>query len=522
MKLSEIINKWDNYEKQLNTECNNNYTMTADQQFIINGVLSEYNNRSVKYGVLNSPSGCGKTTVIRALEKECEKRNISIAITASTGKAASALGGKTIHSYLSLKMVQNEEAESHDEALQLSTEISIDSSKKVDILVIDESSMIGQKMFSMIKSAGFNYVLFVLDASQLPPVKEKAIEWESLHCTQFKLTKTLRARDKDLLKLFEDFKEYRDGNKESLYLDDYVNGRNIISIDYDDMDYIPVNSECCSVAYRNKIVEFLVDKLTHKNHNMYNLNSGVTVTEIVKNEKTKGSDFITEQVFYNGEDVKIELLTNETVALVKNGYCYYKNFKINLSKNKMGINITNTDDNRFFHLKIPEDDFVEYTSLACIDDSYFVFLWDKSEDEYEELLSNEFMKLKPYLRTSREVKKIMKNKNFDLSVIDSEVRDIFNTSDSGGEFIARYKESDFGRNIARLWNRFYNVKAIVSARKTTSRTINKAQGISIPAVVVTDVSFYGASLSAQYVAVTRCKHCLILVKNVPNIVRGEV
>ena len=44
------------------------------------------------------------------------------------------------------------------------------------------------------------------------------------------------------------------------------------------------------------------------------------------------------------------------------------------------------------------------------------------------------------------------------------------------------------------WADFLSVKSVVSARPTTSRTIHKAQGISVPAVVVTDMSFYGASL----------------------------
>lgn len=518
-KLSEIVSYFDNYEKKLNEQLDGGcYSLTDEQQAIVDGVLREY--KYAQFSVLNSPSGCGKTVTIRAIEKECEKRNISIAITASTGKAASALKGQTIHSFMSLKMVANEDAETHEDALVLSKDIQV--KENVDILIIDEASMIGMSLFNTIRKGGFKYILFVLDSSQLPPVKDKHIEWEKLQCTQYKLTKTLRARDKDMLQLFDDFKKYRDGEMQSLSLDDYVNGRNIISIDYEDMDYIPANSESCSVAYRNKIVEDLVSKITHKNHYMYNLNSGVSVTEIVPKEKGTGSDFINEQVYYNGEDVKIVLLTNETVAIVKNGYAYYNKFKLSLSKNKTGLTVTNTETEQKFYLRIPDDGIVEYTSLACIDDSYFVFLWDKSEDEYNELLEAEFISLKKYLLPNREIKKLLNGKHFDITSIPDEVVKIYHETDSINDFACEYQQSSFFKEKNSAWSRFMNAKAVCSARLTTSRTINKAQGVSIPAVVVTDVSFYGASLSAQYVAVTRCKHALILVKNVPNIVKGEI
>jgi hypothetical protein len=159
--------------------------------------------------------------------------------------------------------------------------------------------------------------------------------------------------------------------------------------------------------------------------------------------------------------------------------------------------------------------------LACIDDTYFVFLWDKSEDEYNELLESEFLKLRKYLRPNIQIKKLLQGKHCDMSEIPKEVLDIYNTSESLVEFEAEYSQSQFFREKNFAWMNFMNAKSICSARKTTSRTINKAQGVSIPVVVVTDVSFYGASLSAQYVGVTRCKHSLVLVKNVPNIVRGE-
>lgn len=516
-KLSEIVSYFDKYENELNNNSNTVFSMTDEQKNIVDTVLREYKT-SKNFAVLDSASGTGKSFTIKQLIKECEKRKISYAVTATTGKASSALGGVTIHSYIGLKMIQNDEAEVAEDALKLSDATKIDN--KVDILIIDEFSMAGYGLYNTIKKCNFNYILVALDSSQLPPVKDKAVDYCSFPCTQFKLTKTMRARDKDMLKLFDDFKLYRDGNIDSLNLKDYVNGRNIIEIDYSDVDYLPANTESCSVAYRNKIVEDLVGKLTHKNHNMYNLNNGVGITRLVDKKNGNGKDFVNEQVFYNGEDVKIELLTNETQAIVKNGYCFYKNFKISLSKNKNGLSITDGNNGDMFYLKIPEDNIVEQCSLACIEDKYFIFLWDKSEDEYNEEVENAFLKLKPFLIPHREIKKFINGKDCNFDVVPKEIINLIDNSDSRDEFESMYEQSELFKNRNRGWVNFLNIKSVCSARATTSRTISKAQGISVPVIIVTNNSFYGASLAAQYVAVTRGKHCLVLVNNHPNIVKG--
>ena len=63
---------------------------------------------------------------------------------------------------------------------------------------------------------------------------------------------------------------------------------------------------------------------------------------------------------------------------------------------------------------------------------------------------------------------------------------------------------------------YLSTNKIVSARVTTARSIHKGTRNVIPCVVVTDQSFYGASVSAQYVALTRGKYGLILVQNTPE------
>jgi len=89
------------------------------------------------------------------------------------------------------------------------------------------------------------------------------------------------------------------------------------------------------------------------------------------------------------------------------------------------------------------------------------------------------------------------------------------------ELIDWFNGSDYTVSRKAAWVEYLSARATVSARYTTSRTIHKAQGVSIPAVVITDLSFFGASKSAQYVAVTRAKHGIVFVENVPDVFHGE-
>jgi len=533
MKLSELINKFDKLDKE--DVANGKQVLTPDQAFIFRDVFKRYNTKD-RYGVLDAKSGSGKTTLIRVMIKYAQTNSIKIAVTASTGKAASALEGRTIHSYLGLKMVQNDDAETKDDALKLKIDTdSIEDSP--DILIIDEASMIGQTLFTAIDKARFNFVLFVLDSSQLPPVKEKKVVWSTIADIQYNLTKTLRAKDPRMMKLFEDFREYKEGNIQNLNLFDYVNGDNIVAIDYEDMDYIPANSECCVVGYRNKLVEYICDTVTAPNHSLYNLNTGITVTRMSATSQSPESngfykrDFVQEIAYYNGEDVSIEKLDKETQQLVSKGWCIHNNRKLSLNKNKTGITISallNTpvlygaseprDDKTY--LGFPHNDIVSKCTLACIDNEEYVLLWDKSEEEYNQILDHFFKQLSPFLKFKRAIKSYRKNHNADINILPRYIQDALRSM-SRPEFENWYAETEEGVRTKNAWKDFLSAKSVVSARYTTSRTIFKAQGISVPAVVITNDSFYGASLAAEYVAVTRGKQGLILVSNVPDKWKGK-
>ena len=531
MKLSQLVSKFD----AMDIGNNNVYpSLTDDQKKIHDDVFNEYKS-NVKFALLDARSGSGKTTTIRAIEKKAKELDITVHITASTGKASSALGGRTIHSYLGLKMIQNDNAIDSDDALILKRSESASIVGKPDILIIDESSMIGMTLFNEIKKENFKYVLFVMDSNQLPPVKEKAVKWDNVVQSRHFLTKTLRAQDHDMVKLFNDFKDYKDGVIESLDLQDYINNRNIVKIDYSDCDFIPKNSDSCCVSYRNKLVEFMANKTTVNGHNKYNLNNGINITKMIANLDIIDKNgyykrtFESEQFLFNGEDVQIDILSNETRAIEKNGYCMYKDFKISMSKTGTGITISkingtieqaaceSAEDK--YYINLPTNEVLEHCMLSIVNNKYFILLWDSSEDEYKNIVEELFVKLRPHLDIHRGVKKYIEHG--DKTFLIPEVSRLIDHSDDLEDFLINYQDHSISVERKRAWNNFLSAKNVVTARYTTSRTINKAQGMSVPCVVLTNNSFYGASVSAQYVAVTRGKHGIIFIDNVPNIVKGE-
>lgn len=528
VKLSELIKK---FEAMDNEETGGKRVLTEDQKYIFKDIITNY--KKVKYALLDARSGSGKTTLIRALQNYCTQQDISLVVTASTGKAASSLGGQTIHSFLGLRMEANDNAEKVEDALQLTVKENNDNIIP-DILIIDEASMIGEKLLKAIKNANFPFVFFVMDSEQLPPVKEKKVEWEKIADLKYTLTKTLRAKDPEMVRLFNDFKSYKEGNIKDFSLDDYVNNKNIIKINWNECDYIPKNSQCTAVGYRNALVEYLVENLTQDGHNLYCLNSGIIETRMTVDEEPKLNSngyyvrkFKDVPIFYNGEDVKIDLLQKETKILATMGYVKYKGYSISMNSKKNGLIVSPHESCSIYppakepledkiYISFPPDDVLEHTTLACVNDKHFILLWDNSEDEFNNILSEKFNRLLPRLKVLKSVKNWYKKfDELSISNLDGEIQYALKNN-KYKEFMEWFNGHWESIERKQRWSDFLSTNKIVSARKTTARSIHKSQGLSIPSVVVTDQSFYGASLSAQYVALTRCKYGLILVENTPE------
>ena len=119
-------------------------------------------------------AGVGKSFLLRALIASCENEGLKIAKLASTGMAASLIGGQTLHSFFNLGIC------SHSFDLERSGKINISKKlskllKSIDVIVIDEISMVSSGVMDMIRlrllQAESKAVLVVSgDFLQLPPV----------------------------------------------------------------------------------------------------------------------------------------------------------------------------------------------------------------------------------------------------------------------------------------------------------------------------------------------------------------
>ena len=114
--------------------------------------------------ILTGGPGTGKTTTVKAMLQVAGHNRLQVALAAPTGKAAKRLEEATGHEAMTVHRLlgSNGQSFTHGEHLPLD----------VDVLIVDETSMMGQWLCSHLLSAVGNgtRVIFLGDTEQLPPV----------------------------------------------------------------------------------------------------------------------------------------------------------------------------------------------------------------------------------------------------------------------------------------------------------------------------------------------------------------
>ena len=163
---------------------------------------------------LTGGAGVGKTTITREIIKEFESEAKKVAKLASTGMAATLIGGQTLHSFLDLGIASDKKE------LELNGKFEIKKKIKklihsMDLIVIDEISMVSDTLFEMIalrlKQADFRGSLLVVgDFLQLPPVVRgygevrfafESQEWKEFDFSKIELTHVYRTDDVKFIEL---------------------------------------------------------------------------------------------------------------------------------------------------------------------------------------------------------------------------------------------------------------------------------------------------------------------------------
>ncbi len=168
---------------------------------------------------LTGEPGAGKTYVINKYIQWLEAAGLNVAVTASTGIAATHIGGLTIHSWSGVGARDSLNAYDLDQIV--SKERLVKRIKKTHVLIIDEISMLDGKMLDMVdiicrtirtsaEAFGGMQVVCVGDFFQLPPIARQgdmmryAFEsraWEHLRPLVCYITEQFRQEDELLLSL---------------------------------------------------------------------------------------------------------------------------------------------------------------------------------------------------------------------------------------------------------------------------------------------------------------------------------
>jgi ATP-dependent DNA helicase PIF1 len=161
--------------------------------------------------LLTGSAGTGKSYTIKYVIEYLNNANKKYAITASTGTAAVIIGGQTLHSFLGLGLGTGSVKEILNNILK--NKKKYESILNLDVLIIDEISMIDKELFekisiilSIIKSNDIYFgniqLILVGDFCQLAPVKGKycflADIWNKMNIKIVLLEKLIR-HNEDLL-----------------------------------------------------------------------------------------------------------------------------------------------------------------------------------------------------------------------------------------------------------------------------------------------------------------------------------
>lgn len=183
-------------------------SLTAHQVDVVDGILHAMccQETPADLGTLAGAAGTGKTTALVALVIAAALEGLWVTVAAPTHKAVSVLNDKldfwssripgcklpkavTIHSLLKLKPRRSSENGAESWVQSGTPQL-----ESLDLLIIDECSMIGKDLYGFIDKSRHLFsglLLFTGDPNQLPPVNETRLS-ASFDTTRWELTEVLR------------------------------------------------------------------------------------------------------------------------------------------------------------------------------------------------------------------------------------------------------------------------------------------------------------------------------------------
>jgi len=162
---------------------NNNQNIINNDQLILNEeqALAIDNFKNGHNIFITGPAGTGKSLTIKKIIEHCKNCNINFGLTATTGSAALLIGGKTLHSFLGIKLAEKPPDELYQYARYKLPHI-VKKLRDIQVLIIDEVSMLNSELFDKIskylslvrcirKNFGGIQIVLIGDFCQLEPVQ---------------------------------------------------------------------------------------------------------------------------------------------------------------------------------------------------------------------------------------------------------------------------------------------------------------------------------------------------------------
>ena len=295
----------------------------ATQRDVFDAIRDTIDNKFKGEVYITGNPGTGKSYLINLLSN-----NTSCAITATTNKAVSIYSyATTIYKYLglSLNTYTNKIYKTNRYPHNL----------KNSVVIIDEASMIDEKLYSYIKPlTKYNLFIYVGDKYQLPPVKSKFNIFDHVK-NDYELTEVYRQNtDNSIITTCNDIKDSIDSN----YKYQLKPSKNIIFLNKEDsinkLDDLFTEEEENNIclAYTNKTV---TDYNNHirENMRMFNAltNNGATGKFPSVKEKVIVNDVVTMQgkpIVLSDTDFIIEDVRDMgSYYLINGSYIYHKDMK---------------------------------------------------------------------------------------------------------------------------------------------------------------------------------------------------
>lgn len=269
---------------------------------------------------LSGPGGCGKSYIIKnILQPYAQKNFINVSITSTTGVSALSIGGTTIYRWSGIKLGK-ESLYTICERIREKNKDCYKRWRECRILVIDEISMLGMKIFSLLDKVGKNIcdnnlpfggkqLILSGDFLQLPPVQDSfsfmSDVWRDLNLRIFRMITPKRYPDvehfnmlmrirvakhtkEDIKKLYSRVDAYIDYIRKGGDKNEKIKPTRIYSLKKDVEQH---NLEELSKLEGDVIVYNSTDKFVHKNVGDDNTNN-TNNTKNTKNTKISNKDIM--------------------------------------------------------------------------------------------------------------------------------------------------------------------------------------------------------------------------------------